>query len=167
MRVANILLQQSNRDPALADLLERLIMQLLNCAKDDEALVEPIFDFARRCCRLMLRKRRVDKAAVYALRLEDMDLLVESILHAQAVRDENLVRQLTTVLDCVRDSYSSTFSSSSGSSRSLYTSSETSSSSSCSACNDNFNVETIQPQFSHLQLGHLQFFLNSIMFITN
>lgn len=154
MKVGNVLLLRSDGDPASADILERLVMQLLNCAKDDEALVEPIFDFARRCCRLMLRKKRVDKAAVYATRLEDMDLLVESILHAQAARDEALVRQLTTVLDYVRDSYSSTFSSSSGSSRSLsYTSSVTSSSLSCSTCDENLTVEIIQPQFSHLQLG--------------
>lgn len=159
MKVANILLQHSNRDPASADLLERLIMQLLDCAKDDEALVEPIFDFARRCCRLMLRKKRVDKAAVYAIRLEDMDLLVESVLHAQSARNETLVRQLTAVLDCVRDSYSSTFSSSNGSSRSLsYTSSVTSSSLSCSTCEENLAIETIRPQFSHLQLGNKQYF---------
>jgi len=151
MKVANVLLQHVNSS---GDLLERLVIKLLDCVQDDEALAEPIFDFARRCCRLMLKKKRLDKAAVYALRLQDLDLLVESILHAQTAGDENLVRQLTTVLDCVRDSYSSSFSSSSSSSRSSsYSSSVTSSSPSCSTCNESHTVENIQPQLSNLHLG--------------
>ena len=152
MKVANVLLQHVNSS---GDLLERLVIKLLDCVQDDEALAEPIFDFARRCCRLMLKKKRLDKAAVYALRLQDLDLLVESILHAQTAGDENLVRQLTTVLDCVRDSYSSSFSSSSSSSRSSsYSSSVTSSSPSCSTCNESHTVENIQPQLSNLHLGN-------------
>lgn len=150
MKVVNVLLHQPSS--VAIDLLERVIINLLNCVKDDEALTEPLFDAARRCCRLLLQKRRPDKAAVYAIRLQDVDLLVESILHARTAGDEPLIVQLTTVLDCVRDSFSSSYSSSSGSSRSstYSTSSVTSSSLSCSTCE---RANSVQPQLSNLQLG--------------
>lgn len=153
MKVVNRLLHQPN--PAADNLLEKVITHLLDAVRGDDALAEPVFDAARRCCRAMLRRGRLQLAAVYALRLQDADLLVELILHARKAGDEALVSQATTILDCVRDGFTSSSSTSSRSSRtSSYTSTSSGSSGSCSTCDGSHPVESDPSnQLSNLRLG--------------
>jgi hypothetical protein len=154
VKVVNGLLHQPN--PAADNLLERVITNLLTAVRGDDALAEPVFDTARRCCRAMFRRGRLQLAAVYALRVQDPDLLVELVLHARKAGDEALVSQATTILDCVRDGFTSTSSSSSRSSRSSsYTSSSSSDTSeSCSTCDESHSANNDQSvQLSNLNLG--------------
>lgn len=153
MKVVNGLLHQIS--PVADNLLERVMTNLLDAVRGDDALAEPVFDAARRCCRAMFRRDRLQLAAVYALRLQDADLLVELVLHARRAGDEALVSQATTILDCVRDGFSSTSSASSRTSRtSSYTSSSSSSTDSCSTCDESHPVENDPShQLSNLRLG--------------
>lgn len=154
VKVVNGLLHQPN--PAADNLLERVITNLLTAVRGDDALAEHVFDTTRRCCRAMFRRGRLQLAAVYALRVQDPDLLVELVLHARKAGDEALVSQATTILDCVRDGFTSTSSSSSRSSRSSsYTSSSSSDTSeSCSTCDESHSANNDQSvQLSNLNLG--------------
>lgn len=139
--MVNGLLQDSS--PNADDLLQKLITNVLDrVPSGDDELADPILDAARRSCRAMLRKGRLHSAAVYALRVQDPDLLVELVLHARKAGDEALVAQATTILDVVRDGLTTSGSSSSDRSSSRassyisgsYTSS--SSDSSCSTCGE-------------------------------
>ena len=152
MRVVNGLLQHPS--PNADDLLQRVITSVLDRVPKGDDLADPVFDAARRSCRAMLRKGRLQIAAVYALRLQDPDLLVELVVHARKAGDESLVVQATTILDCVRDGLSTSASGSStcsGSRSSSRTSSyisgscSSSSGSSCSTCDDHEEEETGQP----------------------
>ena len=154
---------------AVEKLLEKAIIPLIDLIKDDDALAAPICDAARKTFRLLLRRKRLHSAALYALKVRDADLLVELICHARAAGDQPaLVNQATSVLDSVRAAYTSGSSTSSGSTRSSYTisssgssssSSSRSRSSSCSTCDDNHtppdasDVVGVQSQLSNVQLG--------------
>ena len=139
VKVVNSLLAQQ-----ADNLLEKVVTNLLDAVRGDDALAGPVFDAARRSCRAMFRRGRLQLAAVYALRLQDADLLVELVLHARKAGDEALVSQATTILDCV--GFSSTSSSRSCTTTSSYSTS--SSSGSCSTCED----EPVAGQLSNLRL---------------
>ncbi|XP_057377420.1 WD repeat-containing and planar cell polarity effector protein fritz-like [Daphnia carinata] len=152
VKVVNGLLHQPN--PVADNLLERVIINLLGTVRGDDALAEPVFDAARRCCRAMFRRGRLQLAAVYALRVQDPDLLIELVLHARNAGDEALVSQATTVLDCVRDEFSSTSSSTRSSRSSSYISSSSSDTSeSCSTCDESHSThDDPSHQLSNLNL---------------
>lgn len=152
VKVVNGLLHQPN--PVADSLLERIIINLLGIVRGDDALAEPVFDAARRCCRAMFRRGHLQLAAVYALRLQDPDLLIELVLHARHAGDEALVAQATTVLDCVRDGFSSTSSSTESRSSSYISSSSSDTSESCSTCDESHSThDDPSHQLSNLNLG--------------
>lgn len=153
MKVVNGLLHQPS--PVADNLLERVITNLLDAVRGDDALSEPVLDAARRCCRAMFRRGRLQLAAVYALKLQDSDLLIELVLHARKAGDDALVSQATTILDFIRDGFSSTNSSGSRSSRSSsYSSSTEDTSETCSTCDESHPIEdNPSHQLSNLRLG--------------
>ena len=154
IRLVNGLLLHSS--PAADNLLERVVTRVLDALKGQDSLVEPVYDAARRCCRAMLRRKRAHLAASYALRLQDMDLLVELILHARKQNDDGLVTQATAVLDCLRDEFSSSSSTSSRTSSSSYTTSA----SSCSTCDDTHSSPSAPAQeLSNLNIGNKRHYI--------
>ena len=145
IKVVNGLLLQSG--PVTESLLVKAVNGVLDSARGDDQLLEPVLDAARRSCRLLLRRQRLQQASVFAFRLHDVDLLVELILYARKAQDEGLTNQAMAVLDLVRDEYSSASSSGSSSHASSYLSTSSSSSSTCSTCDHH-------QELSNLRLGN-------------
>ena len=158
-RVVNALLQQPQTKAPITDkLLEKMILHLIETVGDDEALIGPVLDAARKSFRLLSMRNRLHNAAVYALKLEDADLLVELALLARASGDQSLLQRASATLACVRESYSSESSSGSGSTCSSYTTSGSSSRShsslSCSTCDETTNDQNDLPsQMSNVHLS--------------
>ena len=156
IKVVNGLLLQSG--PVAEALLVKAVNGVLDSADGDDQLLEPVLDAARRSCRLLLRRQKLQQASVFAFRLHDVDLLVELILHARQSGDEPLANQATNILDLVRDELSSGSSSSmSHVSSYLSSSASSSSTSTCSTCEEDI-TPPLHQDLSNLQLGIKQLF---------